>query len=234
MRQGACYQVDEGIRLRDPQRLTVYGGTFRNESAAPGPSAHSKGDPVFTVIGGSDVTLEAMRISGVNHGGYHAGLAFAGGIELEGTAHAMIRGVAVTNTFGDGITLAPLRGGVNHNSGQIVAPVSDVTIRDVTIEGVGRQGVTFAAVSGAALTDVVVSHPGLDTFDMEADQANEGAIDVTINRCEASGGILFFANGGAGSGRRTDNITVENCAMTKPEGGSAVLVERPGPGKTTR
>lgn len=230
----ACYRVDEGIKLKDRQRLTVYGGTFRNESVAPGPSAHSKGDPVFTVVGGFDVTLEAMRISGVNRGGYHARLAFAGGIELEGTAHATIRGVTVTSTFGDGITLAPLRGGANHDSGQILAPVSAVTIRDVTIKGAGRQGVTFAAVSGAQLSDVVVIHPGLDTFDMEADQANEGASDVTIDRCEASGGILFFANGGAGSGRRTGHITVERCTMTKPEGGSAVLVDRPGRAKVAR
>ena len=234
MGPGACYRVDQGLKLEDPQRLTIYGGTFRNESDSPGPSAHSKGDPVFTVVGGSGITLEAMRISGMNRGGYHARLAFAGGIELEGTAHATIRGVTITNTFGDGITLAPLRGGANHNSGQILAPASAVAIRDVTIKGVGRQGVTFAAVSGARLSDVIVTHPGLDTFDLEADQADEGASDITISDCEASGGILFFANGGAGSGRRTSYVVVEHCTMTKPEGGSAVLVERPGHGKVAR
>ena len=231
---GACYLVDEGIKLEDPQGLTIYGGTFRNESVTAGSGVRSKGKPVFTVLGGSGVTFEAMDISGANSGGYHARLAFAGGIELEGTADATIHGVTITDTFGDGITLAPLRGGANHNSGKIIAPASAITIRDVTVNGVGRQGITFASVSGAQLSDVVVTNPGLDTFDVEADQANEGASDVTIDGCSASGGTLFFANGGAGDGRDTKDITVENCTMAKPEGGSAVLVERAGHGKTPR
>ena len=128
-------------------------------------------------------------------------------------------------TFGDGITLAPLRGGADHNSGKILAPAASITLRDATIDGVGRQGVTFASVSNAQVSDVVVINPGLDTFDMEADQGNEGASYVTINGCAAAGGALFFANGGAGSGRDTGHITVAHCTMAKPEGGSALLIE---------
>jgi len=231
---GACYRIDAGIELKDPQSLTIYGGEFRNESVSPGPGAHSKGNPVFTVVGGSDVTLEAMHISGANQGGYHARLAFAGGIELDGTNHATVQSVTISNTFGDGITLAPLRGGARHNSGRIVAPASAVTVRDVTIDNVGRQGITFASVAGAQATDVIVRDPGLDTFDLEADQANEGADDVTVNGCTAVGGVLFFANGGAGGGRDTKDITVEHCTMLKPEGGSAVLIQKAGLGKVDR
>jgi hypothetical protein len=232
VRPGACYRVGEGVELDHPQGLTVYGGTFRNDTVAP--AGRSKGSPVFTVLGGSGASFEAMHISGANHGRYHPGLAFAGGIEIEGTAHVTIRGVTVTDTFGDGITLAPLRGGANHRSGHILAPATDVTVRDVTVIGAGRQGVTLASVSGATLSDVVVTDPALDTFDLEADQPDEGARNVTIDGCTASGGSLFFANGGAGSGRHTGDITVEHCTMAKPEGGSAVLVERPAGGKVPR
>ena len=28
MRSGSCYQVNEGITLKDPQGLTVYGGQY--------------------------------------------------------------------------------------------------------------------------------------------------------------------------------------------------------------
>jgi hypothetical protein len=140
----ACYLVNEGIRLSDPKDLTIYGATFMDKTAAPGPRRLKKGAPVFTVIKGSGVTLEAMHIVGANPGGYHPALAFAGGIELEGTAGATIRGVTISNTFGDGITLAPLRGGSDHNSGAIVAPASTVVIRDVTVKDVGRQGITFS------------------------------------------------------------------------------------------
>jgi hypothetical protein len=221
---GACYLVNEGIRLHDPQRLTIYGGTFRTTSVSG--TAHQKGDPVFTVVGGSGLTLEAMAISGPNRGGYHPTLAFAGGIELEGTADATIRAVTISKTFGDGITLAPLRAGADHNSGTILAPVSAATIENVTIDGVGRQGVTFASVAGATLSDIAIEHTGLDTFDFEADQWNEGATDVTIDGCTATGGALFLANGGNGGGGATHDITVEHCTMTEPEGGSAVLVQR--------
>ena len=230
----ACYLVNEGIRLKDPKGLTIYGATFMDKETAPLESAKSKGNPVFTVIGGSDVTFEALHIVGANTAGYHSGLAFAGGIELEGTAGATIRGVTVSHVFGDGITLAPLRGGANDNSDVIVAPASAVTIRDVTVSHVGRQGITFASVKGVNVSDVIVNHPGQDTFDFEADQWNEGAKNVTIDGCEAKAGGYFFANAGTSYGHRTGSITVEHCSMDRAEGGTAILVERPRIGSAQR
>lgn len=223
LQPSACYLVDEGINLRNPQGLTIYGGTFRDDAVTPD-RPHTKGYAVFTVIGGSHVAIEATHILGQNHGGYDPTLAFAAGIDLEGTSYATIRSVTITGTFGDGISLSPLRGGADHDSGTILGPTSDVTIRDVTIEGVGRQGVTLASVSGAQLSDVVFSDTGLNTFDVEADQWDEGANDITIDGCSSSGGGLFFANGGAGSWRYTQNITVEHCSMAKPQAGDAILV----------
>lgn len=218
--------VNEGIKLKNPQGLTVYGGTFRTAATPTGPIAGQKGLAVFTSIGGSHLTLEEMQIIGANPGGYHPRLAFAGGINLEGTATATIRSVNIKNTFGDGISLSPLRGGANHRSGTIIAPASAIAIQDVTIDGIGRQGITFASVSGAQVSDVIVTNPGLNTFDLEADQWNEGTSDVTIDACRASGGVGFFANGGAGNAAQTHDITVENCTMTTAEGGSAILVQR--------
>jgi hypothetical protein len=222
----ACYLVNNGLRLLKPKGLTIYGGTFTDKETAPKKKAHSKGNPVFTIVGGSDISFEAMHIVGANTAGYNAKLAFAGGIELEGTAGATIRGVTISNTYGDGITLAPLRGGSDHNSGQIIAPASAVTIRDVTVKDIGRQGLTFASIQGATVSDVIVDHPGLDTFDFEADQSNEGAENVTIDGCEAMDGAYFFANGGLSDAKHTGNITVEGCTMDNVEAGSAILVVR--------
>jgi hypothetical protein len=230
----ACYLVNEGLKLDDPKSLTIYGATFMDKEIAPGRRAHSKGSPVISVVGGSGLTLEALHIVGANAGGYHPSLAFEGGIELEGTAGATIRGVTISNTYGDGITLAPLRGGADHASGTILAPASSVVIRDVTISEIGRQGITFASISGAQVSDVIVNHPGINTFDFEADQSNEGARDVTINGCESSGGTFFFANGGASDGQHTGNITVDHCTMEAEEGGSAILVARAAHNKAPR
>jgi hypothetical protein len=228
MPQGACYLVNEGIRIKDPQGLTIYGGTYRS-TLLPGQQAgSSKGQAAFTLVGGSGDTLEEMQISGVNPGGYHPSLAFAAGVDLEGTANSTVRSITVTNTFGDGISLSPLRGGANSNSGTILAPSSAITIRDVTVSGVGRQGLTFASTSGVQVADVIVKNPGLNTFDVEADQPTEGTNNLTINGCVASGGVIFFANGGAGDAIATHDIAVDNCTMLQPEGGSAIFVKRPG------
>lgn len=233
MHPGACYEVDEGIKLKQPQGLTVYGGEYRS-AAVPsdqkGQPASANRHAVFTVIGGSHVTLESMQIEGANSGGYHPRLAFAAGINFEGTANAVVRGVTISHTFGDGITLAPLRGGANHNSGMIVAPTTDVTVDGVTVDGAGRQGLTFASVEGAQVSDLIVKNVGLDTFDFEGDQTGEGASNVTIDGCLASGGAIFFANGGASNAASTHDITVEHCTMAVPQAGSAILVVRHGIG----
>jgi hypothetical protein len=231
---GACYLVNEGIKLKFPQDLTIYGGRYLDDTNTTGQGRSGLGKAVFTVLGGNGLTLEDMHIAGVNPGGYHPTLAFAAGIDIEGTAHVTIRSVTISHTYGDGITLDPLRGGSDYNSGTIVAPSSAVTIEDVTIRVAGRQGIAFVSVAGALVNDVVVQDTGFSTFDFEADQRNEGARDVTIDGCEASGGLLFFANGGSGSGGRTGNVTVERCTMLGVEGGSAVLVARPGHGLVRR
>jgi hypothetical protein len=234
MRPGACYLVDKGITLKEPQGLTVYGGQFRTAvvpSDMSGVPPSDKGDPVFTVIGGSHVTLESMQISGVNPGGYDASLAFAGGIEFEGTSGGLVHGVTISHTFGGGITLGPLRGGPRHNSGTIIGPSTNITIDGVTVDGAGRQGLTFGSVSGAQVYDVILENIGIDTFDFEADQTNEGASDVVIDGCRASGGAIFFANGGAGDAAQTHDITVEQCTMSMPQGAAAILVQRYKGGK---
>jgi hypothetical protein len=240
----ACYQVDEGLKLNFPTNLTIEGGTFQNLATTPPPRnghAAQLGFPVFNVLGGSGVTFQNLAIEGADPGGgYLAKMAFAGGIELQGTTGATIDNVTVTSVFGDGITLAPLRGGPNHNSGKILSPATNVTASGITVNGAGRMGVTFGSVSGATMTNLTISNVGLDTFDVEADQSNEGSQNVTINGCTASSAATsnyartFFSNGGVGAGPRTGNITVENCTMTEPQGTAALQVLRPGTGSVAR
>ena len=241
---GACYQVDEGLKLNFPTNLTIDGGTYENLATTPPPPkghALQRGYPVFNVLGGSGVTFQNLAISGADPtGAYSAAMAFAGGIELQGTSGATIQNVTVTSVFGDGVTLAPLRGGPNHNSGKIVSPVTNATVTGVTVNGAGRMGMTFGSVNGATVTSASIANVGLDTFDVEADQSNEGAENVTIDGCTASSAAnsnyarTFFSNGGVGAGTRTGNVTVENCTMTEPQGTAAIQVLKPGTGKVAR
>lgn len=239
----ACYQVDEGLSLKFPVGLTIDGGTYENLSTAPSGQSGSgtqRGDPVFNVLGGSGLTLENMTIEGVNPGGYLAKMAFASGIQLQGTQNATISDVTINATYGDGITLDPLRNDSDHKGSGILSATDDATISDVTIDGAGRMGISFvsvggASVAGASVTNVSISNVGLDTFDVEADQGDEGSQNVTINGCTASttGAGDFFADGGAGSGKNTGNITVEDCTMEEAQAGTALWVDRPSSDTST-
>ena len=102
------------------------------------------------------------------------------------------------------------------------------------MKDVGRQGITFASVKGAQVSDVIVNRPGLDDFDFEADQWNEGAKNVTIDGCETVGTGFFFANGGSSDGQHTGHIAVRRCSMSQAEGGSAILVTRAGHDRVLR
>jgi hypothetical protein len=236
--QGDCYQVDEGLYLDNPAPVTINGGTFENESTTPvstGNPGTQRGDPVFNVLSGSGLTLENMAIDGANPGGYLAKMAFASGIQLQGTHDANISNVTITDTFGDGITLDPLRNASDHEGSGILSPTDNATISNVTINGAGRMGISFVSVDVASVTTVNVSNVGLDTFDVEADQGDEGAQGVTIDGCTASNPEnsnlqrAFFANGGLSSGNNKGSVsvTVENCVMDMAQGNTAVEVLRP-------
>jgi hypothetical protein len=219
----ACYLINSGVLLEfPPAGLTIDGGHFVETV---------NGDlwrRAFDVIGGTDVTFENLSIVGPDTKQiYNADKAFQSGIELQGTTDAVISNVTTADTWGDGITLAPLRGGSDHMSGQIVRPVTNVTISNVEIDGTGRQGITFASVDGAEVRNVKVNNVAQDTFDFEADQVNEGARNVTIDGCTSrtANGGAFFADGGAGGGAFTGDVTVANCTMVEPQGGYAIVIE---------
>jgi hypothetical protein len=224
---GACYRIDRGVTLRFPVGLTIDGGTFRNTTTQNSFTGQGLGRATFNVLGGSAVTFEDLTIVGANPSGYHPALAFEAGITLQGTTGAVIRNVTINHVYGDGITLDPLRGGSDHMSGGIVSPVTNLNISAVNITGSGRQGIALVSVNTANIDNVALTNVGMDSFDVEADEAHEGAVNVTIDGCTSStwNGGAFFANAGASNGAFTRNITVENCRMLHPQGGNAVIVE---------
>jgi hypothetical protein len=226
---GACYLINEGIRPVGSFGLTISGGTWE-DATTPQPGASPKDENAeIWLVGGSHIALENMTITGVNPGGYEAAGAFMEGIRSDGVLGLNVANVKIDNVYGDGIELAPLRG-ANDLSGQILNPTKHATISNVDIDGSGRQGITLASVDHALISSVQLDHVGLNVFDVEADQGNEGAANVTIDGCTAGYGNrgLFFANGGAGGGgEQTRNITVENCTMAAPQAGDAVLIQSP-------
>ena len=225
---GACYLINEGLQLVGLQGLTVSGGTWEDETTPPPGTSPKVNNAEFWLVGGSDITLENMTITGANPGGYYEPGAFMAGIRSDGVLGLNIENVLIAHTYGDGIELNALRG-AQDDSGTILDTTNTVTISNVHIDGPGRQGITLDSVDHALISSVRLDHVGQNVFDVEADQGNEGAANVTIDGCTAGQGNhgLFFANGGAGGAYWTRNITVENCTMEAIQNGDAVLVQTP-------
>jgi hypothetical protein len=217
---GSCYLINHGITLLFPHGITIDGGVFVERWLG------YMSRRAFTVIGGTDMKFESMTINGPNVTNiWDPQRAFQSGIELDGTAGATISNIRITHVFGDGITLAPLRGSADHNSGRIIRPVTDLTIDKVWIDGAGRQGISPVSVTNAMITDVTMHNVDMNGFDFESDQGNEGAINVTINGCQMVGvGSLTNIAENAGF---TGPITIENCNMATLDGGTAIYVRSP-------
>ena len=224
---GACYLIDEGLRLVGLHDITIIGGTWEDRTV-PVPNA----SPVdmgaeFWLVGGSRITLQNLFIAGVNPAGYDPSGAFASGIRSDGADGLTVTDVFVDHVYGDGVTLDPLRGS-DDMSGTIVRPSEHVLLDNVWIDGTGRQGLTLASVSGAEITGLVFLDIGYDIIDAEADQSDEGAQNVAIDGCRVNGSVggLFFANGGAGYGSPwTSNVSVEHCTMAAPLAGDTILID---------
>jgi hypothetical protein len=164
--------------------VTFNGGNWIDPNTSPGKAyggGVGNGRPAFDIISGSNVTVENLRINGANKGGaYREDLAFNSGIWTDGTAGLTISNVKVAHVFGDCLTLAPLRSGMNMNG--IVAPVRNLTVDQFTANACGRQGIALSSVNGAVLTNITIGATAFDAFDAEADQpGKEGAMNVTVN-----------------------------------------------------
>jgi hypothetical protein len=223
---GACYLVDQGVKIYFAKGLTIDGGTWRDDTDPPSRKSPS-GQAVLWFVGGRDITLKNLTVEGTNPGGFHVNGAFQSGIRSDGVAGLTVDTVSVVHTYGDGLELAPLRG-AQDDSGRIIRPTQNVTVTNLVILGAGRTGVSLPSVLHATLTHLLFFNIGVNDFDVEADQRNEGATDVTIDGCIADGAAAaFFANGGAGGGRFTSDITVENCTMQIMQGGFAIYAHEP-------
>ena len=215
-----CFLVNEGMSLT-LSNITISGGTWRDDTRPSASIPYPDINAVFWLVGGTNVMLENLNIQGVNGAPYDEGVAFQSGIRSDGVQSLTITNVTLQNLGGDGITLTGY-------DWPPYAPTTNTVVSNVTINDVGRQGVTLSDVNGAQLSNIALSDIGLDTFDLESDIYGEVAENITINGCTASGGAIFFANGGqAGGSAFTDNITVENCTMEQAQAGDAVFIQTP-------
>jgi hypothetical protein len=213
--------------VNNPQGLTVDGGEYKIATVPQDQrekSPRNRGHAVFWLIGGSHVTLESLQIVGANHGGYHWHLAFEAGIRSDGVDGLTVTNSTISNVFGDGIELNVLRGGQD-TSGTIIRPSENVTVTNASVDGAGKAGIALTGASDVSLSAIQLAHIGVNDFDLNTDQWNEGSKNVTIDGCNADGaGAAFFSASGPGYGAFTSNIAVVNCTMSKAQAADAISV----------
>ena len=200
---GACYLINEGIRLRTVDGLTIDGGMFRNTNPMnPTPFFWLAGTYPESMqrVPCMNVTLENMVIKGshLNGSGYAENGAF---VRSDGVIGLTIANDKVSNVAGDAVNLEP-----NRDGGVILNPSENVTISNLVVDGTGRQGIAPVSVLGATFTNVHMANVGFNAYDFEADQGNEGAEDVVVNGCDGRIGVNISSNA-----YFTGPITFENC-----------------------
>jgi hypothetical protein len=136
-----------------------------------------------------------MTVAGVNRGSYKAGLAFNSAIEVEGTQGITIDNVTTSHTYGDGVTIDPLRSGKGRNS--IVSPTEDLTVNGLTVDAAGRQAIALVSVDHATLSHLTLGTAAFESLDFEADTAGEGTENVTVTGGTGIKPINISSNGPA-------------------------------------
>jgi hypothetical protein len=184
----ACYRLDQTWFIRDRHNLAIRGNgaTFKRITPTPPALLYPKSNPHLLVQGGSGLTLQDLRIEGLNTvnqgdpwelnpGGFASGYGnhpFESGIILVGTSQIELSNVQIDAVFGDGVTV-----GGEH------APTCtrDVTMRAVSIDRNGRQGIGVACANGVIIDHVKILHSHSTGIDLEPNGEGANTQNVEIS-----------------------------------------------------
>jgi hypothetical protein len=169
---GGEYRMSRGLEVSGKRGLVFEGNGATLAMAGSDRS-------VLAIEGSSDIVVRNLSIEGDNADAgtadaYHPdGQEFSHGIAVRGSHGVEIVDVEITDVWGDGIFIG-VRGTAYADWS------SGVWIHDCTIERNGRMGIVVNAGR-----DVIVERVGFDeiaisVFDIEPDEAAEGAEDVTF------------------------------------------------------
>lgn len=211
---GARYWTESSLYLVDRHGLTFEGNGARffaktDGSAEPCPdwtncTSWPRTRYHWRFTGGSGITLRNLAIQGGHQDGgkdgtYLPEFEAQHGIDIAGTAGITLDRVTITDVWGDFVhasTDPRYRGNADTLTGWVWT--TDLVIRNSFMERNGRQGIALTAVDGAEIVDNHISDTRRATIDIEPDNVNRGALDVTIARNYIGPGrLLFIANAGA-------------------------------------
>ena len=192
--RGACYRTDTAITLSGKMNWVVDGSssTLRRDRATPAALKYPANNRHFAVVGGSNIVVRDLRVSGLNvvsdvpkyaeYGTYVRELEFEHAFSAWNSNRLLFQDLRVDAVFGDGVYL--------HSD------VKDVTLHRADIARNGRQGVGVLA-SRVLIDGVTLRSSRRAGFDLEPDLRPMS--DVEVRNSTISSHLLAFASGGPGN-----------------------------------
>jgi hypothetical protein len=172
LQRDGCYRVDGTIGLEDVVGLTIDGNGATLDGSQ---EAGARSRRHIRIRGGGDLVIENLRLVGSRcteppcaEGSMYQ-MERQHGIAVENVDGMTIRGVTITNVWGDFVYMTA--------KGEGPQP-KDVVIRDNFFKNSGRQGIAAAGVVGLRVENNWILDAGRSVFDFEAEGG--GARDVTL------------------------------------------------------
>jgi Ca2+-binding RTX toxin-like protein len=195
---GACYRIEGTLDVTNRTGLDIQGnGATFKATTTNAVSWRSQ----WRFNGGSHIALRNMTIRGANPtpGSFVSSSQGQHGVDLRGTSAVEIDHVSIASTYGDCILVGRPADGSGSWS-------SDVHVHDSICTGAGRNGVLVAAGRDVLVETSRFSGIGLNAFDIEPDNANSGAANITLTRNQV-GAVSASVFAALGDGP-VDNVTV--------------------------
>jgi hypothetical protein len=168
-----CYLVPDGITITRP--ITIDGGTYEDlaTGVTAGPGQRSRVQPIIHIVDTHDVTIENVNLVGAHTDtSFHRNLVGQAGIDMLSSSQVAITNVAISDTYGDGLTF-----GFQPR----YPPNTNIQVNGLTISNAGRQGVTMAYITQSTLNHVTVASATEESWDFESDIPNIGSGNITLN-----------------------------------------------------
>jgi hypothetical protein len=196
--RGACYRIEGTLDVTNRNGLDFEGnGATFKATTTNAVSWRSQ----WRVNGGSHIALRNMTIRGANPapGSFVSSFQGQHGVDLRDTTAVEIDHVSIASTYGDCIMVGRPADGSGSWS-------SHVHVHDSICTGAGRNGVLVAAGRDVLVETSRFSEIGLNAFDIEPDDADSGAGNITIthNQVGTVSASVFAALGDG----PVDNVTV--------------------------
>jgi Right handed beta helix region len=165
----ATYRIEGTVEIWRHNRLVIEGNGATLIASTPGdPSLGHQRHPLanrshLKFIGGSDITVRDLRITGANvsPGRFTHAYNSQHGIVLAGVKGALIERCTITNVYGDSVYLG------NERPGRINSPCEDIFVMNNTATGSGRQGMTLCYGTNIWFVDNTIDDTGFTAFDFE-------------------------------------------------------------------